>query len=417
MIDHVIQNRDQYDILIVDDTQDSLEILNHILEERGYRVRLATTGRFALKSVAAKLPDLILLDVKMPEMDGFEVCRRLKSDEQSRNVPVIFISAYGETANKVEGFKAGGVDYITKPFESEEVLARVDIQLRLHELTERLEQQVDLRTQQLQQEIAERRHAEKKLGEYRDHLEELVRGRTAQLEAANKEIHSFTYTVSHDLRAPLRHIDGFIELLQKKMMPALDEQDRHYMDAIASAAKKMGLLIDDLLSFSWMGRHALSIQKVNLDPLVRDVIQQLEPDAAGRNIAWRVRDLPAVKGDMSMLRMVLDNLISNALKFTRTRQQAQIEIGSLPGRNSETVIFVRDNGVGFDMTHADKLFGVFQRLHRTEEFEGTGIGLANVHRVITRHGGRIWAEGKPDRGAAFFFSLPNRRQGGGDERP
>jgi light-regulated signal transduction histidine kinase (bacteriophytochrome) len=173
----------------------------------------------------------------------------------------------------------------------------------------------------------------------------------------------------------------------------------------------MGLLIDDLLSFSRMGRHALSLQKVNLEPLVRDVIQEHEPHAAGRNIAWRVSDLPAVKGDTAMLRMVLDNLISNALKFTRTRQQAQIEIGSLPGRDSETVIFVRDNGVGFDMTYADKLFGVFQRLHRSDEFEGTGIGLANVHRIVSRHGGRIWAEGKVDQGATFYYSLPRTIQG------
>jgi light-regulated signal transduction histidine kinase (bacteriophytochrome) len=173
-------------------------------------------------------------------------------------------------------------------------------------------------------------------------------------------------------------------------------------------------LIDDLLSFSRMGRHAMSFRQVDLVTLVRDVIRELEPDAAGRSIAWRIDDLPEVGGDAAMLRMVLDNLIANALKFTRPRQQAIIEIGSLAGQDTEAVIFVRDNGVGFDMTYADKLFGVFQRLHRAEEFEGTGIGLASVRRIIARHGGRTWAEGQVDNGAVFYFSLPRASKGDGD---
>jgi light-regulated signal transduction histidine kinase (bacteriophytochrome) len=413
MIDHRVQNTDQYDILIVDDTTDSLGLLNRILEARGYRVRAATNGRHSLKSVAAKLPDLILLDVKMPVMDGYEVCRRLKSDQHSRNVPVIFISALGETAKKVEGFKAGGVDYITKPFETEEVLARVEIHLQLHELTERMKQKVLEQTveltgtnRQLRQEIEERRRAEQALEKHREHLEELVRGRTAQLEAANKEMHAFTYTVSHDLRAPLRHIDGYIGLLQNKTGTVFDEQGRHYMTAISEAAQKMGLLIDDLLSFSRMGRHTPSFRKVALEKLVHDILREFEPHTAGRKIDWRIGELPAVSGDEAMLRVVLVNLIANALKFTRLRQAAEIEIGSLPGKDSKVVIFVRDNGVGFDPAYADKLFGVFQRLHHADEFEGTGIGLANVHRIIARHGGRTWAEGKPDRGATFYFALP-----------
>jgi light-regulated signal transduction histidine kinase (bacteriophytochrome) len=162
------------------------------------------------------------------------------------------------------------------------------------------------------------------------------------------------------------------------------------MDAISDAARKMGLLIDDLLSFSRMGRHAMSFQPVDLGSIVRDIIRELEPDTAGRTIEWRIGDLPAVSGDASMLRMVLDNLISNALKFTRPRQKSQIEVGSLTDQNCETVIFVRDNGVGFDMNYMGKLFGVFQRLHRADEFDGTGIGLASVRRIIARHGGRTW---------------------------
>jgi light-regulated signal transduction histidine kinase (bacteriophytochrome) len=265
--------------------------------------------------------------------------------------------------------------------------------------------------------ITQRKQAEEKLSIYYDHLQEMVRERTMQLEQANKELEAFAYSVSHDLRTPLRHIDGFIGLLQKKAQATLDEQGRHYMDTISEAAKKMGLLIDDLLAFSRMGRSSMFFKQLELDPLVREVIGELEPDAAGRTIDWRIGELPAVRGDAALLRMVLVNLIANALKFTRPRQKARIEIGSLPSETSEAVIFVGDNGVGFDMAYGDKLFGVFQRLHRAEEFEGTGIGLANVHRIIARHGGRVWAEGKPDQGATFFFALPHAAKGGGDGRP
>jgi signal transduction histidine kinase len=238
-------------------------------------------------------------------------------------------------------------------------------------------------------------------------LEQRVAERTAELAASNKELEAFAYSVSHDLRAPLRHILGFMELLQTKAGTNLDEQSRHYMDNISDAAHKMGQLIDELLSFSRMGRQTITLQQVDLGDLVREIMQEFEPDAAGRNIDWRIGDLPMVSGDTVMLRIVLVNLIANALKFTRHRQQARIEIGSLPGQNSETVIFVRDNGAGFDMAYADRLFGVFQRLHRADEFEGTGIGLANVHRAIARHGGRTWAEGEINQGATFFFSLPH----------
>jgi PAS domain S-box-containing protein len=263
--------------------------------------------------------------------------------------------------------------------------------------------------------ITERKTAEESLRQLNIELDRRVLDRTAELEAANKELEAFAYSVSHDLRAPLRHIDGFIALLQKKAGTALDIQSRHYMNAISGAAQKMGLLIDDLLSFSRTGRRAMTFRLVDLKALVREVIRELEPDTAGRNITWHIEKLPMVNGDTAMLRMVLANLIANAVKFTRSRQAAQIEIGSLAGRLSQVVIYVRDNGVGFDMAYADKLFGVFQRLHSAEEFEGTGIGLANVHRIIARHGGRTWAQGEPGQGATFFFSLPRIILGGKSE--
>jgi light-regulated signal transduction histidine kinase (bacteriophytochrome) len=189
------------------------------------------------------------------------------------------------------------------------------------------------------------------------------------------------------------------------------------MANISDAFKKMGQLIDDLLSFSRMGRQAVSFKPVDLRKLAHDVILELAADAAGRDIAWRISDLPAVRGDASMLRMVLVNLLANALKFTRPRRQAEIEIGTLPDKSADVTIFVRDNGVGFDMTYADHLFGVFQRLHHEEDFEGTGIGLASVRRIIARHGGRTWAEGCLDKGAAFYFALPCPLQGSENGKP
>jgi signal transduction histidine kinase len=248
-------------------------------------------------------------------------------------------------------------------------------------------------------------------------LEKRVAERTAELEAANKELEAFAYSVSHDLRAPLRHINGYVELLQKRGGAALDDKSRHYMDTICDAAQKMSALIDDLLDFSRMGRRDLAFQRVDLEKLVREVIADLEPDAAGREIAWHIGELPRVGGDAAMLRIVLVNLIANAVKFTGPRETARIEIGSLPGRESdgdggETVIYVRDNGVGFDMTYGDKLFGVFERLHSASEFPGTGIGLANVQRIVARHGGRTWAEGEVDQGASFYVALPRRGRAG-----
>jgi PAS domain S-box-containing protein len=256
--------------------------------------------------------------------------------------------------------------------------------------------------------ITQRKAAEEALRRLNMELDQRVLERTAQLEAANRELEAFAYSISHDLRAPLRHIDGFLELLQKAMGTALNQKSRHYMETISGAANKMGLLIDDLLAFSRVGRHEIAFGPVELGPLVRDAVLELEPDTAGRKIAWRIGELPTVEGDAAMLRIVLTNLIANAVKFTRTRERARIEVGSLPGESFETVIYVRDNGVGFDMAYADKLFGVFRRLHRADEFEGTGIGLASVHRIVARHGGRTWAEAEPDQGATFYLALPGK---------
>lgn len=250
--------------------------------------------------------------------------------------------------------------------------------------------------------ITERQRAE----DERARLLAEVASRNALLESANKELEAFSYSVSHDLRAPLRHIDGFAGLLQRTSTAKLDEREQRYLTLITESAKRMGRLIDDLLDFSRMGRAEMRRDTVDMGALVQAARRDLEPDTQGRAIEWRVAPLPAVQGDASLLRQVWTNLLSNAVKYSRPRARAVIEVGCAKDQPNETIFFVRDNGVGFEMKYAEHLFGVFQRLHRPEDFEGTGIGLANVRRIIARHGGRTWAEGQPDAGATVWFTLP-----------
>jgi len=237
-------------------------------------------------------------------------------------------------------------------------------------------------------------------------LNQKLAQRSIALEASNKELEAFAYSISHDLRAPLRHIAGFAELLRKNAAASLNEKSQRYLTMILEAANRMGNLIDDLLAFSRISRAEAHKSFLDLGQVVQEVVAEVRQDAKQRNIKWKIDPLPACYGDRSMLRLAFVNLISNAVKFTRTRPQAEIEIGCTDQDRGDPLLFIRDNGVGFDMKYSNKLFGVFQRLHPQEAFEGTGIGLATVQRIVHRHGGRIWAESTVDGGATFYFSLP-----------
>lgn len=238
-----------------------------------------------------------------------------------------------------------------------------------------------------------------------NNLERRVQERTAQLNAANEELEAFSYSVSHDLRAPLRHMSAFSQLLTEEYGAELQPDARHYLDRIQESAKRMGLLVDDLLKMAQISRRALSSAKTDLNALMNDVVKELQPECAERDIRWQIAELPSVECDAGLMKQVFMNLVSNAVKYSRRRETAVIEVGLTIEQDGTPVIFVRDNGAGFDQRYADKLFGVFQRLHRADEFEGTGVGLATVQRIIKRHGGKIWALGELDKGSTFFFTL------------
>jgi PAS domain S-box-containing protein len=256
--------------------------------------------------------------------------------------------------------------------------------------------------------ITRQKEAEEEIRRLNTKLESRITERTEQLEAANHELEAFSYSVSHDLRAPLRHIAGYVEILKMDAGETLNESANQHLTKIEDSVRSMGQLIDALLEFSRMSRTELNYQRISLGALVEEARRELQSEIKGRNVEWQIGKLPEVYGDPIMLRQVIINLLANALKYTRTREVAKMEIGAKS--NSETVFFVRDNGVGFDPAYADKLFGVFQRLHKAEDFEGTGIGLANVRRIIHRHGGRTWAESAVNRGATFYFSIPKTKE-------
>ncbi|HTL15698.1 MAG TPA: response regulator [Patescibacteria group bacterium] len=383
-------------ILAVDDSKTYLHALTDSLRIAGFEVFMANSGEEALELLAKQSVDCILLDLLMPGMGGREACRRIKSTPAFREIPLIMLTAIEDRSAMLDGLGAGADDFIAKSNELEVLKARVQAQIRRKQFEDENRR---IREELLQKEIeAADARLVRKLAETRAVLIE-------ELEAKNKELEAFSYSVAHDLRAPLRHIISFARILNEEIANRLNTNETKNLVNIRISAEKMIHLIDDLLVFSRNGRIELRKHQVSLRKIVQDARDELLPDVGKREVTWSIGELPDVNGDEALLKQVWLNLLSNAIKYTRSRDKAEITVGCQQ-MGAEVVCFVRDNGAGFDMKHSGKLFGIFQRLHRSSEFEGTGIGLANVRRIVERHGGRTWAEGAVGVGATVHFSLP-----------
>ena len=455
------------EILIAEDSQTQAEQLSHYLSTRGFTVTVTRDGRQALAAALERNPAMVITDVVMPEMDGYALCKEIKSLAVLRDVPVVLLTSLSGPQDIVRGLECGADSFIRKPYDDKYLVSRVEyiltnVELRkterlqvgvqlhfggqshfitaekqqildllistyegavqineeleinqreLQQAKETLEARVAERTaelaqanEQLQIELAERKRAEEQIKRLNEDLERRVVERTAQLAAANNELEAFSYSVSHDLRAPLRHINGFAGTLIEDHSSQLAPEAQQKLKRIQEGTRKMSRMIDDLLNLARLDRHSMALRMTSLNSLVESVVQDMKSETAERRIEWRIGSLPSIDCDAGLIQQVFANLLSNAVKYTRRRERAVIEIDQST-IDGQRMLFVRDNGAGFNPKYADKLFGAFQRLHSDQEFEGTGVGLATVQRIIRKHGGRIWAEAETNKGATFYFTL------------
>lgn len=393
-------------ILIVDDNPHNLKVLYTYLKDAGFEVLVAEDGQAGIEVVENSAPELILLDVMMPKIDGFEVCRQLKANQDTQDIPVIFLTALSETINKVKGFEVGGVDYITQPTENEEVVARVRTHLVMRRMARKLQQQ----NETLQSEIERRKQIENKLRASRNslqqdnkHLEKTVVERTQKLDSSNQDLEQFAYIASHDLRQPLRKIRMCTEYLSEDYAHCFDDQAREYMGYITRSTDRMYLLIDDLWTYSRIGKLETEETKVDVAVVVEDCLEDLSIVINEQKAQIEYSNLPEIKANLREMRQLFQNLLANALKFTRD-EPPQIKI-SAEHQGDRYLFAVRDNGIGIEPQYVNKIFQMFQRLHHVAEYEGTGIGLAICEKIVTTHGGKIWVESELDRGSTFYFTL------------
>lgn len=505
-------------VLIVDDKKENLIALEKVLQDINVDIIKADCGNEALKASLNHDFALAILDVQMPEMDGYELAEYLRSEEKTKHLPMIFLSAvYSDDYHVFKGYEAGAVDFVTKPYNPFYLISKVKIFLQLDQQKKELLEKIELersknylesilmsvndsiivlsltgviktvnraalflwgfeydemidceavklfeddiytswlhslknyekspdktgfalnkietnivrkdkieipvllsgsallnRSGNLQGavlvavDISERKRAELKIRTINEELEERVKERTRQLELSVKDMESFSYSVSHDLKAPLRAISGFTYALYEDYFEKFDDEGKGMVKVIVDNTKKMGELIEDLLAFSRLGRKTIEKDKVDLTPIFETEFEGLKSLSPERKIKFKLSTLPPAIADASLMKHVITNLLGNAIKFTRLQEEAEIEVGSFI-KDKKVIYYVKDNGIGFDMHYAEKLFNVFQRLTVSPEFEGSGIGLAIVYKIINRHGGEVWAEGEINKGATFYFSLP-----------
>ncbi|HEY9834538.1 MAG TPA: ATP-binding protein [Stenomitos sp.] len=415
-------------ILIVDDQPDNLRLLSTTLTDAGYKVKSAISAQMALIGLQTALPELILLDIMMPDINGYQLCQQLKTDIHTQEIPVIFLSALDDEVDKLRAFEIGGVDYITKPFKTQEVLARVKNQLTL------VRQQQRITEQNLQ------------LIQQNQRLEQLnikLTQANAELLRSNKDLEEFAYIAAHDLRSPLQILKAFTYLLSQKYQGVFDDKADRYITRIAEAGYRMERLIQDLLNYSRVGAKALELERLDCNQLLQQVLSNLQVEIESTGAAISHEELPTVIGNATQLAQLFQNLISNAIKFRHPEVLPQVKISveykdcraemagaveaafssDLEGeptprmipvehqtgqynRVGEWVFGVHDNGIGIEPEYFERIFQVFQRLHTSEEYPGTGIGLAICKKIVERHGGHIWVESDPGLGTSFYFTLP-----------
>ena len=405
-------------ILIAEDSPTQALRLQHLLEKNGYEVAVASNGRLALDMARQVRPALIISDVVMPEMDGYELSAEINADPGLRDIPVILVTTMSDPQDVIRGLECGADNFVLKPYEEQYLLGRVRFVLVNREM--RREQDVGMGVEIF---FDERRHFitadrlqilnlllstydaavqhNKALQQSQKDLQVLI----SKLADANQELESFSYSVSHDLRLPLNTVDGFGHLLERSDGDKLSDKGKHYLKRIRAGTRAMNELIEGLISLAKFSRDPLQREPVDLTAIARQAEQAHRERDPQRQVRITIEDGLRAQGDPRLLSAVIENLVGNAWKFTGKHMAAHIDIGCQIGADGHPVYFVKDNGAGFDMAQVEKLFAAFERLHSTSDFAGTGIGLATVKRIIARHGGRIWAEGKVNEGATFYFTL------------